>query len=161
VGTQMKPLTLASMGAGETQALGRALGSLLHGGDVVLLSGSIGAGKSVLVHGIAAALGTGHWRGSPTFALIQEYATLPKLVHVDLYRLNTAEILDLGLEEYAREDTVMLVEWAERAPELLASFSTRSPVTIDIDITGEGERVISLSGPTEVVSALATEVGTA
>jgi tRNA threonylcarbamoyladenosine biosynthesis protein TsaE len=102
----------------ETAAAGRELGKTLSAGDVVLLSGVLGAGKTAFVRGLTEGLGTdGSDVTSPTFTLVQEYrgGRLP-LIHVDLYRLNDPrEIDDLGLDELAA-DAVLAVEWAEKLP---------------------------------------------
>jgi tRNA threonylcarbamoyladenosine biosynthesis protein TsaE len=104
-----------------THAAGRALGHLLGAGDSVSLSGEMGAGKTSLSQGIAQGLGVNDAVNSPTFALVQEYACgrLP-LVHADLYRLeHERELTELGLAEVLDEGrAVVLVEWAERFPQL-------------------------------------------
>lgn len=100
----------------ETAAAGRALATRLHAGDVVLLFGDLGAGKTAFVKGLADGLGVARGEvSSPTFTLVQEYrgGRLP-LIHVDLYRLNDPrEIDDLGLEEIAASG-VLAIEWAEK-----------------------------------------------
>ena len=102
----------------ETESLGEELGRGLHGGEVVLLEGELGAGKTAFVRGLAEGLGVDPSEvSSPTFTLIQEYrgGRLP-LYHVDLYRLNDArEVDDLGLEEMA-SDGVLALEWADKLP---------------------------------------------
>lgn len=101
-----------------TEAAGRRLAPLLVPGDVVLLSGDLGAGKTSLARGVLAALGLVGEAPSPTFAIVQPYdppeVRLPVL-HVDLYRIETPDELDeLGLDD-ARHDAALLVEWPERA----------------------------------------------
>ena len=98
----------------ETIALGRDLARTVRTGDVVLLSGPLGAGKTAFVRGIAEGLGCNPDAvSSPTFTLIQEYQGPVSLQHVDLYRLTPPEVDDLGLEELL-EDNVVAVEWADR-----------------------------------------------
>lgn len=100
----------------ETAAVGEALGERLRAGDVVLLYGDLGAGKTAFVRGLARGIGASADEvSSPTFTLVQEYAG-PSLTlfHVDLYRLEPAEIDDLGLEDLVAGDGVVAIEWAER-----------------------------------------------
>ena len=120
----------------ETEALGAALASLLRRGDVVTLSGPMGAGKTVFVNGIARALGAADSAASPTFALAHEYPTDPPLVHMDAYRLASPEdFRTAGLEEYLGGDAVCLLEWPETGiPFLPAS-------RLDILIRGNGDEV--------------------
>lgn len=101
-----------------TLALGATLAPVLRAGDVVTLSGGLGAGKTSFARGVLAALGLAEEAPSPTFAIVQPYAppevTLP-LLHVDLYRLDDPnEVEELGLDE-ARLDSALLIEWPERA----------------------------------------------
>ena len=102
-----------------TEAFGASLARLLRVGDVVALSGALGAGKTSIARGLLRALGLAGEAPSPSFAIIQPYAPpevrLPVL-HVDLYRIDVAGELDeLGLDE-ALTDSALLVEWPERAP---------------------------------------------
>jgi len=123
----------------DTAAIGRELGATLSAGDVVLLHGDLGAGKTAFVRGLAEGLGVDSQEvSSPTFTLVQEYrgGRLP-LFHVDLYRLNDPrEIDDLGLDEIA-EDGVLAIEWAERHPR-----PPRDVVRVRIEHAGETERRI-------------------
>lgn len=101
---------------GETVALGRSLGNRLRAGDVVLLEGQLGSGKTAFVRGIAEGLGIdGDDVSSPTFAIVQEYRGRVTLQHVDLYRLSPNEADDLGLDELLA-GAVMAVEWPDRWP---------------------------------------------
>ncbi|MDY7522964.1 tRNA (adenosine(37)-N6)-threonylcarbamoyltransferase complex ATPase subunit type 1 TsaE [Sphingomonas sp. 10B4] len=102
-----------------SEALGARLATLVEPGDVITLSGTLGAGKTSIARGLLAALGLVGEAPSPSFAIVQPYAPpevrLPVL-HVDLYRIDDAhEIEELGLDE-ALADSVLIVEWPERAP---------------------------------------------
>ena len=107
-----------TVGESATTAAGEALGRSLRAGSVVLLYGDLGAGKTAFVRGMARGIGADPDEvSSPTFTLIQEYAGQAfTLHHVDLYRLETAEIADLGLEDLLDSGGVVAIEWAERWP---------------------------------------------
>lgn len=99
----------------ETSAAGERLAARLAAGDVVLLYGDLGAGKTAFVRGMARGLGASvDDVSSPTFTIVQEYVGRVTLYHVDLYRLEPAEIDDLGLEELVCGDGVVAIEWADR-----------------------------------------------
>lgn len=100
----------------ETAAAGEALGRRLSAGDVVLLYGDLGAGKTAFVRGMARGIGANPDEvTSPTFTIVQEYAgRSATLYHVDLYRLEAAEVDDLGLEDLVAGDAIVAIEWAER-----------------------------------------------
>jgi tRNA threonylcarbamoyladenosine biosynthesis protein TsaE len=98
-----------------TKAIGAALAGLLGPGDVVGLTGDLGAGKTRLVQGAAAAIGVDGPVLSPTFMLVREYDGDPPVHHVDAYRLRgPLELEDLGLEDVLSPDAVVFVEWADR-----------------------------------------------
>jgi tRNA threonylcarbamoyladenosine biosynthesis protein TsaE len=84
-------------------------------GDVVALTGDLGAGKTTLVQGLAAALGVRGYATSPTFTLIREYHGRLRLYHVDLYRLGPGDLAGIELDELFDEGSVVVIEWAERA----------------------------------------------
>jgi tRNA threonylcarbamoyladenosine biosynthesis protein TsaE len=112
------PTTVTTHSEDETAAAGRTLAARLGAGDVVLLFGDLGAGKTAFVKGLAEGLGAGRDAvTSPTFTLMQEYRGGQLTVfHVDLYRLDDPrEIDDLGLDEIAA-DGVLAIEWAEKLP---------------------------------------------
>lgn len=131
--------------AEETRALGNSLGRHLKAGDVVLLSGQLGAGKTVVARGIAEALGAPRWRGSPTFNLVHEYPTIPLLFHADLYRLSRAEVEAVGLEEYAQEDSILLIEWPERNLEYVSRLSENRLHRVSIESEPGGSRAFRVS----------------
>lgn len=97
-----------------TRAVAAALAPLLRPGDVLLLSGDLGAGKTVFTQGLAAALGVTEPVTSPTFTLAQSYQGRMRLHHLDVYRLdNLGEVLDLDLPELLDDEAVVCVEWGE------------------------------------------------
>jgi tRNA threonylcarbamoyladenosine biosynthesis protein TsaE len=102
----------------ETSSAGEAFARRLRPGDVVLLYGDLGAGKTAFVRGMARGVGASAADvSSPTFTLIQEYAGKDTtLFHVDLYRLEPAEVDDLGLQDLISGDGIVAIEWAERWP---------------------------------------------
>ena len=104
----------------ETEALGEHLASCLAPGDLLALHGELGAGKTCLVRGIARGLGVDEGSvASPSFTLINEYEGRLPLVHLDGYRLDSAEAFEeLGLEDYFEGEGVLVIEWAEKVPDL-------------------------------------------
>lgn len=108
----MKAVTTTS--AAETEAVGERLARLLRPGDLLLLVGDLGAGKTTFVRGLARGLGVEGGVQSPTFQLLRIHPGRPPLAHVDLYRLQkSAELDDLGLDELLDEG-VVVVEWGDR-----------------------------------------------
>ena len=128
----------------ETVALGEELGRRLKGGEVITLSGELGAGKTTLVKGIARGMGITVPVVSPTFTLMNEYEGTPALRHFDLYRLHSAEeAYEAGLTEYfGREDGVCVLEWAENIYPALESFTVRR---IAVSYENENERRIEIA----------------
>jgi tRNA threonylcarbamoyladenosine biosynthesis protein TsaE len=136
-------LTFASNGVEETRRLGERLGDLLRAGDVVLLSGELGAGKTVFVQGIARGLGFEGSVSSKSFVLLGEYAGRVRLYHADLYRLEAPEeVAELALDELSA-DGVLVVEWPERAGE---DVLPQVYVRVEFEVTGEESRKMLVSG---------------
>jgi tRNA threonylcarbamoyladenosine biosynthesis protein TsaE len=127
----------------ETSAAGEGLAARIRPGDIVLLFGDLGAGKTAFVRGLARGLGASPDDvSSPTFTLVQEYHGRVTLHHVDLYRLKPIEVDDLGLDELTSGPVVVAVEWAERwtdAPE--------GAWVVRIVSEGEDQRRISIACP--------------
>jgi len=117
--TSRRPATttlrdLVTNAPAETEHAGMLLGEGLRAGDVVLLTGELGAGKTTFVRGVAQGTGSPAPVASPTFQLVRIYPGRVQLAHVDLYRVeNSMELRDLGLEELAQEGAVV-VEWGDR-----------------------------------------------
>ncbi|HKS70610.1 MAG TPA: tRNA (adenosine(37)-N6)-threonylcarbamoyltransferase complex ATPase subunit type 1 TsaE, partial [Ktedonobacterales bacterium] len=108
-------LVLRSASPEATHALGERLGHLLGSGDIVLLTGDLGAGKTALAQGIARGLGVAGPVSSPTFTILKEYEGRIPLYHFDLYRIEDPDELEaLGFGDYFYGDGVSVVEWAER-----------------------------------------------
>ena len=113
------PIYIKSPNAEFTQELGKAIGEIASAGDVILLTGELGSGKTCLTQGIAFGLGVEGYVRSPTFVLMTRHHGRLTLHHVDLYRMgSSAEAWDLGLDEQVSGDGVCVVEWPDRAPEL-------------------------------------------
>lgn len=117
-----------------TAAAGERLGTQLGPGDVVGLTGVLGAGKTCFVQGLARGLGVSTPATSPTFVLVNEYRGRLPVHHVDVYRTHTlTELLELGLEDLLGGDGVTVIEWADRCEALLP------PRTIRVHIDGVGD----------------------
>lgn len=127
----------------ETVDIGKRLGLTLSGGDVVALSGPLGSGKTWLTKGIGLGFGIDPDEviTSPSFSLVNEYEGRCLLYHMDLYRLDSlSDIISLGLDDYFHDQSVVIVEWAERCTEILPS----GYIQVRIDILGENERSIEI-----------------
>jgi len=146
-------LTLDSIShsTAQTQRLGMRLGELLQGGELILLDGQLGTGKTTLTQGLAQGMGIIENISSPTFTLLKEYRgqlrpgissgslahRKPALYHFDLYRLdNPEEIVDLGFEDYFFSNGVSVIEWAEKA----GSFWPAEHLNIRLKIMSETKR---------------------
>jgi tRNA threonylcarbamoyladenosine biosynthesis protein TsaE len=128
-----------------TRAFGRALAAHLHPGDVIVLTGDLGAGKTACSQGIAAGLGVTERVTSPTFTIVQEYEGDVPVQHLDLYRLGSVqEVLDLGLDETI-DDRVTLVEWGDVALAALPEEHLELVITLVPD-AGDDVRTITATG---------------
>ena len=131
----------------ETSRAGESLAASLQAGDLVLLYGQLGAGKTAFVRGLARGLGaTPDDVSSPTFTLIQEYAgERATLYHVDLYRLDPTEVDDLGLDDLVSGDGIVAIEWADRW-----AGRPDDACEVWIDDVGEDRREIRIIRPSRV-----------
>jgi tRNA threonylcarbamoyladenosine biosynthesis protein TsaE len=118
-------LTLETATADETQRIGKAIGRLLEPGDLLLLQGPIGAGKTCFTQGVARGLGLAGWVTSPSFTLANVYEPSPgrfPLYHLDLWRIKSPlEALGMGLDEYLAGDGAVVIEWPDVAVDLMPS----------------------------------------
>lgn len=136
-------LTFISNNHDETKAFGEALAAKLKSGDVIALSGSLGAGKTVLVKGVAQALKIKEAIVSPTFTLVQEYEGIMPLYHLDLYRLSGEdEFESMGGEDFLYSDGLTFIEWSEK----ISSMLPDNTVYIDIQIEKDLSRKITVKG---------------
>ena len=126
----------------ETHALAEKIARTLSGGEAILLSGTLGAGKTTFTKGLAKALGVQKTVVSPTFTIIKEYqGTSLMLYHIDMYRIEDEdEIYELGIEELYQKDSVTVIEWnkMEELPEKV--------IRINISVISESEREWEVEG---------------
>jgi tRNA threonylcarbamoyladenosine biosynthesis protein TsaE len=152
-GTTAYTLKLHSRQAEQTQDVGRRLGELLRGDELILLDGQLGAGKTTFTQGLAQGMQIHDLISSPTFTILKEYhrrrkQALPArkqtafpLFHFDLYRLDDPdEIMALGFDEYFEGEGVCVVEWPERA----ADFWPEAKLVVSLRIDGEDQRSLTL-----------------
>jgi tRNA threonylcarbamoyladenosine biosynthesis protein TsaE len=132
--------TVACASEAETRAVGRRLASLLRAGDVVLLAGRLGAGKTVFASGIAEGLGVEDPVVSPSFVLVRRYEGLMSMIHADLYRVGSSgeiEDLDLGTDA---ADGVLVVEWGDVSEQAFGD----DHLLVRIDQDDDGVRTLRL-----------------
>jgi len=140
----------------QTILLGKDFASTLNGGDIVLLHGDLGAGKTTFVKGIAEGLGVTDDIVSPTFTLLNIYQTnnnirksglsvIRKLVHIDTYRLETEDqLIEIGIEDYLGEiNTVCVIEWPEKLKTLLKD--KKNIISVTLEHVNQDERSIAIS----------------
>jgi len=128
----MPGIELRTGSADETRGVGAAIAGLLLPGDVVSLTGDLGAGKTTLVQGAAGALGVKEPVTSPTFILVREYEGDLPVHHMDVYRLDRLqEVLDLGFEDLLDPQGVLFVEWGSAIEGLLPNDH------LELELTGE------------------------
>ena len=144
-------MNLCSESPEETQRLGIGLGRLAQPGDLFMLVGGLGAGKTCLTQGIAWGLDISGYATSPTFIVINQYMGRLPLYHIDIYRLDSIEeVVDLGLDDYLYGNGVCVVEWADKAmnvlpPEhLLVEINYVSDSVRNLVLNSSGERYRAL-----------------
>ena len=136
--TPVRTLAITSRSPDETRIIGASLAPVLLPGDVISLNGDLGAGKTVFVQGLAAALGVNTRVTSPAFTIVHEYEARWPIVHIDVYRLNSfQEVLDLGFEELIDPEAILIVEWGDAVTPLLPrrylEVDIRRPAVGDAD----------------------------
>ena len=138
-----KVLSITSHSESETLALAENLAAGFNPGDIVVLTGPLGAGKTVFVRGLAAGLGLDTANvNSPSFTIVNEYPGEHPLYHFDLYRISDPfELYEVGWDEYLGRDGLIVVEWGEKAGELLPP----SYYLIEFDVKDEQDREINIS----------------
>lgn len=133
----MVSLKLVCPSAEETRSVGRALAEILTRGDVVSLTGDLGAGKTTFVQGAADGLGVGEPVLSPTFTLVREYEGRLPVTHMDVYRLDRIQdVLDLGFEELMDRGGILFLEWGDAIESLLPE----SYLEVELVLAGESEQ---------------------
>lgn len=123
----------------ETYSLGKEFGESLKGGEIIGLIGDLGAGKTSFTKGVANALSIKNTVTSPTFVIMKAYEGRKKLVHIDAYRLTGySDLRSIGIEDYLNNNTIIIIEWADRLKDELP-FAIRN---ITFEITDDS-RIIS------------------
>jgi tRNA threonylcarbamoyladenosine biosynthesis protein TsaE len=127
----------------ETKEIGRKLGEKLKPGNVVCLFGELGAGKTTMVKGIASSLGINERDiTSASFTIIAEYDSQIPFYHIDLYRVTSDRVSELGLQEYFTSEGISVIEWAERAESEIPSDS----IDVRLSYLDEETREIEVTG---------------
>lgn len=155
-------MSIRTTSADATRALAARLATALRPGDVVVLGGDVGSGKTTFAQGLARGLGVSVRVTSPTFALVREYEGQVPLVHLDVYRLeHLQEVRDLGFDEIVGGDSVVIVEWGDVLGPLLPG--DRLDVRLEADPDDDGARFVTLSprGSTWATRPLDVAVDTA
>jgi tRNA threonylcarbamoyladenosine biosynthesis protein TsaE len=140
-------LLLRTATADDTRGVGAAIAPLLRIGDVLVLTGELGAGKTTLVRGIASGLGAAEHVASPTFTLVREYVTgrIP-VAHVDVFRLERVQdVVDLALDELEGGACVLIVEWGDAVEELLPDDRLRVELTTEDQAAETDARRITIT----------------
>ncbi len=151
----MSSLELISHSPEETQELGRRIGKLARPGDVFLLVGELGTGKTCLTQGIAWGLGIKEYTMSPSFVIIRELQGRLPLYHIDLYRLDRIEeTMDLGLDDYLYGNGVCVIEWAKKALSLMPG----EHLLIEISYISDAERRFQMKPGGKRYLKMATEL---
>lgn len=135
----IKNMKFVSHSVNDTYAFAKKIADKLKGGEVIILRGDLGAGKTTFTKGLAKALGVEETVTSPTFTYVKEYYGRLPLYHFDMYRVADAdEVYELGLEEYFYKGGVVVVEWNK-------FDDVKDPLVIDVKAVGEGVREFNVN----------------
>jgi tRNA threonylcarbamoyladenosine biosynthesis protein TsaE len=130
----------------QTFEIGRKIGGLLEGGMIICLTGTLGAGKTTLIKGIAEGAGAKnrHQVNSPTFVIVNEYEGRFHIYHIDAYRINTIQEFNaLGFEDFIGPESIVLIEWADKVEKSLEGFEK---IFIEMRHNGSNSRIIRITG---------------
>ena len=149
----MKRLKMISGDPTKTFYIGRILGEALTAGDIVALTGELGAGKTCLTQGIARGLGVPevYQITSPTFTLVNEYPGRLNLIHLDVYRLSSSrDLQDLGYEEFFFGKGVTVIEWAEKIQDIIPEKS----LSVTLAYLDQNQRSIDMKGQPDQITRI-------
>ena len=150
-------VTVYSHSEEETQAIGAIMGSIMTAGDIIGLSGELGAGKTCIARGIAKGMGISrHYHiTSPTFTLINEYPGQVPLYHMDMYRLSdSSDANDVGYYDYLGGKGIVVVEWAEKIADALPAHAFH----ITIEHCDESGRKLDIEGAVDIIAVLKSKL---
>lgn len=138
----LKNQTIDSRSAEQTKKVGEKLASVLKSGDVLVLTGPLGAGKTTLIKGLAVGLKVAEDDiKSPSYTLINEHFGTVALYHFDLYRMNeTSELHEIGWDDYLLRDGIVVIEWGEKA----SGFLPEQKIEISIELISANRRKIDI-----------------
>ena len=147
--------TVISTNEVDTINIGEIIGSFAVPGDIILLSGDLGSGKTKMTQGIIKGVGSDDFARSPTFVLITEYEAKFPIYHMDLYRLEGVESLErMQIDEYLYGDGLCIIEWADKADK---AFPNKS-LTIDFSFISDDQRKIKMEWESSRLDALTKEI---
>lgn len=150
--TEMNNINITVDSPEKTLKLGEIIGNSLNPGTIIALIGELGAGKSVLVKGIAKGLGIEEEPNSPTFVIMNRYEGRMPLYHFDLYRVaDEDELLAMGYQEFFYGAGVAAVEWADRVPEVFPGEAVQITIEMPVSEGAETKRDINIKGKNEWV----------
>lgn len=138
-----RALVCTTYSSEETRIVGASLAPVLLPGDVISLSGDLGAGKTAFVQGVAIALGVETRVTSPSFTIVHQYSGRFPIVHLDVYRLNSfQEVIDIGFEEFLDPDSIVFIEWGEAIAPMLPRRHLDIDIRRALDSESEDERCL-------------------